>query len=120
MKKFILAMIMLLSLIIGAQSASVMTAWTPSISTNVVTYNIYYGGTSGVYTNMVSVLGGQTNATVSGLTPGVTYYFAATAQDSLGYQSIYSNEAVYTVPVTPTNVTSYHLQINREIFIVSI
>ena len=32
-----------------------MLAWTRSVSPNVVNYNIHYGLTSGVYTNMVAV-----------------------------------------------------------------
>ena len=81
-------------------SGSVTLTWNPSVSANVVGYNIYYGPACGVYTNMISVTGlSSTNATVTGLIQGATYYFGATAVDSLGNQSPLSNEATYTVPV---------------------
>jgi hypothetical protein len=53
-------------------------AWSPSLDTNVVGYNIYYGGLSGNYTNKINA-GKGTNITISGLVAGATYYFAATA-----------------------------------------
>ena len=64
-----------------------------------VGYDIYYGGASGDYTNMISV-GRVTSAVISGLSAGATYYFAITACDSLGDQSGFSNEASDTVPAT--------------------
>jgi len=76
---------------------SVTLAWNPSASTNVVGYNIYYGGASGVYTNSINV-GNVTSAIIPGLTAGATYYFAATADDALADQSCFSNEISYPVP----------------------
>jgi Fibronectin type III domain len=72
----------------------VILAWNASISTNVVGYNVYYGVASGVYDNKISVVG-STNATVTGLVPGITYYFAATAVDTFGDESPFSNETSY-------------------------
>jgi hypothetical protein len=90
----------------GGTAGSVMLAWNPSISTNVVGYNIYYGPASGVYTNSISVAGATaTNATITGLVQGALYYFAATASDALGNQSPYSNETTYSVPL-PTNTNT--------------
>ena len=73
--------------------------WTPSTSAGVTGYNIYRGTQSREYTNEVAV-GNVTNATMSGLAPGVTFYFAATAADSLGLESDYSNEVVFNAPQT--------------------
>jgi hypothetical protein len=47
---------------------------------------------------MVDV-GNATNVTVSGLIEGTTYYFAATAYNTLGMESSFSAETTYTVPV---------------------
>lgn len=78
---------------------SVTLAWNRSADTNVTGYNLYDGGASHTYTNVINA-GNATNATVSGLTSGKTYYFAATAYDSLGLESGFSSEASYTVPTT--------------------
>lgn len=77
------------------QSASV--SWKPSSNTNAVAYDIYYGVSSGTYTKAISV-GNVTNATVSGLIEGATYFFAARALDSSGAESGFSPEVSYTVP----------------------
>jgi len=76
--------------------------WSPSTNSNVAGYNIYYGVASQSYTTTINV-GNVTNATISGLIPGVTYYFSATTYDSLGEQSGFSNETSYTVPAAPSN-----------------
>lgn len=74
-----------------------MLSWTPSLDTNVAGYDIYYGGASGDYTNTINA-GNVTNTTIGGLTAGATYYFAATAYDSLADQSGFSTEVSYAVP----------------------
>ena len=78
-------------------SYSVTLAWSPSISTNVVGYNVYYGLASGVYSSVKSVTG--TNKAITGLAAGTTCYFAATAVDALGVESPFSNETSYTTGV---------------------
>src|SRR5437588_3049430 len=80
--------------------SSVTLAWDPSTSTNVAGYHIYYGVASRSYTNSISV-DLATTATVSGLLEGVTYYFAATALDTAGLESDFSNETSYSVPNQP-------------------
>ena len=83
-------------------TGSVTLAWIPSADPSVVGYNLYYGGASGVYTNTIQAAN-STNAIVSGLVDGATYYFAATAYDSTGLESPFSNEASYVVPLTVAN-----------------
>ncbi len=85
---------------LGQGSAAVSVAWEPSLDPAVVGYNVYFGVASLTYTNRQPV-GNVTNATISGLLPGTTYYFAATAVDSDGRQGSFSNEASYTVPGYP-------------------
>ena len=72
-------------------------AWNLSPDPNVIGLRIYYGPAHGVYTNMISV-GVVTNVVISGLVEGANYFFAATAYDAIGLESVLSNEAVYTVP----------------------
>jgi hypothetical protein len=81
---------------------SVTLGWQTSTDTNVAGYNIYYGTTSGDYTNEVT-LGNVTTATLSGLTEGTTYYLAATTHDAQNDESSFSPEISYTVPITETN-----------------
>jgi hypothetical protein len=83
-------------------TASVTLAWQPSTDASVVGYNVYYGGASETYTNKISA-GSAMSAVVSNLVPGATYYFAATAYDSTGLESPFSNEASYAVPLTAPN-----------------
>jgi hypothetical protein len=78
---------------------SVTLTWGASPDTSVIGYNIYYGSTSGVYTNEINV-GNVTSATVFDLVAGVTYYFAATAYYADGTESVFSNEISRTVPAT--------------------
>ena len=73
--------------------------WDPNPEPNIVDYRIHYGVASGAYTQVLSA-GTATTATVTGLTPGTTYYFALSAVNSLGLESSYTGEIVYTVPVT--------------------
>ena len=82
-------------------ASSVTLAWNPSTATNIAGYKIYYGAASRTYTNVVDV-GNLTNATISSLISGTTYYFAATAYDTYALESDYSTEAVFTnVTITP-------------------
>jgi hypothetical protein len=76
-------------------------AWNPSPAFGVAGCHVYYGGTSRAYTNMINA-GNVTNAAISGLVAGMTYYFATTVHDDLGYESAYSSEISFTVPGLPT------------------
>jgi Fibronectin type III domain len=87
----------LLAGLAGTQAASVSLQWNPGSAINVTGYNIYYGTSSGDYKNEVTV-GNVSGATISNLTCGAAYYFAATAVDSAGDESGFSNEATFTIP----------------------
>ncbi len=99
-------------------SQSVTLAWDSSTDPNVTGYKIYYGVASRVYTNTVDV-GTATTVTVSNLLEGATYYFAATAYNSVGLESDFSAEASYTVPggavnAPPTLNTISNVSINED------
>ncbi len=67
-------------------------AWDPpDISTDVAGYMIHYGTASGTYSQAIDV-GNTTSYTVNNLIDGQTYYFAVTAYNAVGYESVYSNE----------------------------
>jgi hypothetical protein len=75
-------------------TVSTSLTWNPSPDPSVVGYNIYYGITNGVYTNMISV-GNVTNTTIQNLEPNTVYYFVAKAYDDAGNESLPSNEAAF-------------------------
>jgi hypothetical protein len=79
---------------------SVTLSWNRSTNSTVVGYNVYYGEASGACTNAISA-GIATNATISGLVQGTTYYFAATAYASSGLESPLSGRVLYTMPILP-------------------
>ena len=78
-------------------AASVSLAWNANTESNITGYNVYYGTVSKTYTSKVNV-GNFTSATLSGLNAGQTYYFAATALNSAGLESGYSNEVACAIP----------------------
>jgi len=71
-------------------------AWDPSISPGVSGYRLYYGTSSGNHQNILNV-GNTTKATVTGLTPGQTYYFVVTAYNSVGLESLPSNQVSFAI-----------------------
>jgi hypothetical protein len=82
-----------------AGAAQVNLSWKGS--TGAVGYKMHYGNYSGSYQYTVNV-GKSTSCTISGLTDGKTYYFAATAYGSQQNNSGYSNEVSYKVGTKPT------------------
>jgi hypothetical protein len=94
---FTLTLLGCLCATVGAQLRSVSLAWDPNSEPDLAGYKLYYGTASGVYTH-TNVLGLVTNTAVSGLSEGVTYYFAVTAFNTSGLESDFSNEVSYQVP----------------------
>ena len=85
----------------AAAAVSASLTWTASPASIVTGYNIYYGGASHQYTNVVSVAN-VTSATIPGLLENTTYFFAAKAHDSAGNESDFSNEAAFAgITTTP-------------------
>jgi hypothetical protein len=89
----------------SSQSGTVTLSWQPSADASVAGYYLYYGEASRDYTSNMST-GTNLMAMVSGLTPGVTYYFASTAYYTNGEESAFSNEVTNTVPETLRGITS--------------
>ena len=77
--------------------SQVTLTWDPNSEPDLAGYDIYYGTASGNYQWKTDV-GNVTNYTQTGLNIGVTYYLAATAHNTQGLESGFSNEVVYTVP----------------------
>jgi hypothetical protein len=64
--------------------------WDPVVARNLSGYRIYYGTAPGTYLQSFDVARSDTTVTVTGLSSGTIYYFAATAYD----MSIPANESV--------------------------
>jgi hypothetical protein len=78
-------------------ASSVTLAWDQNPETNIVGYSVYYGTNSQAYSKVIQ--GGKvTTQSMSNLVAGLTYYFAVTAYNSLGLESVPSNEISYLVP----------------------
>ena len=86
------------------RGGNVSLAWNPCPDTRAVGYNLYCGLGSGAYTLSVGA-GTNLNATVTGLTPGLTYYFASAAYDTNGVPGVFSNEVTNRVPVLPSVIS---------------
>ncbi|MCU0977240.1 MAG: putative Ig domain-containing protein [Steroidobacteraceae bacterium] len=79
-------------------------SWQPPTSrtdgstlTNLAGYRIHYGTSPGSYTQRITIgNAGITSAVIEGLAPG-TWYFAATAYDTAGVESDYSNVGSKTI-----------------------
>ena len=88
------------------QAANLTLVWNPSADSSVVGYNVYYWNPSDVLfsADMTNVNGRfNTNVTVTGLSVGSNYVFAATTYDSHGMESRLSSELAYTGPPPATN-----------------
>ena len=94
--------LMFLTQISSFAVGNVTLAWNASQDASAVGYRIYYGPASGVYTNSAAV-GNVTTATLTSLANGATYFFAATAYNSAGDESPFSNETSYNVPGVTSN-----------------
>ncbi len=107
--RWMLAAVILGMVLLGcrAMASTVNLTWAGSGDPRVSGYEIYYGGVSGVYTNYIYVSANANVLTISGLTPGVTYYFNAVSLDGSGNQSSYAGEVSYTLP--PSSLSSVAL-----------
>jgi chitinase len=90
--------LLLLLLAQNAFAGPVTFAWNAVSAANLAGYVLYYGYAPRSYSLSVDV-GNYTTAALSGLDQGKTYYFAATAYDTYGQESVFSNEVSYTVPL---------------------
>jgi len=77
---------------------SATLSWTASTSV-VAGYNVYRGTTfGGPYAKLNTSLVSTVSYTDSTVQAGLTYFYVATAVDSIGDESIFSNEVLATIP----------------------
>jgi hypothetical protein len=85
----------------GLRANAVTLGWNAVTNLPIAGYRVYRGNSTQRYSWSTNV-GNLTQTTVSGLTNGVTYYFAVTALTPSGVEGDYSAEIVYT----PSSVTN--------------
>lgn len=100
------ALVIALLLLSSVASYAVSLAWNASPTSDVVGYRVRWGfAQGGPYPNMVEA-GSALSITIEEPWPlGSTVYFTAYAYNTLGIESLPSNEVAYSVPIpapTPT------------------
>lgn len=98
--KKVLSVIALWMVVVGCSqlvnaAQQVGLTWNASADSSVSGYRIYYGPSSGFYTNAVTA-GNVTSITINGLVDGATYFFAAKSYNAAGVESGFSNETIFT------------------------
>jgi hypothetical protein len=76
-------------------TTEVSLLWDQNTEPDLAGYKVYYGLSSRNYDSSVDV-GNQTTCTLTNLDPGTTYYIAATAYNTQGLESDFSNEVSFS------------------------
>lgn len=116
-----IGLVALASTTLGAQTVgrstsnpTVTLAWDITTDPTVGSYNVYMGGQSATYTNVVTAAPQTVNSvTYSNLVRGVTYFWAATCVATNGLESTYSTEVSYTVPNLPGSPANVKLTVKK-------
>lgn len=90
-------------------AGTVTLAWDAVNDPTVIAYNLYYGSSPLNYSSFVSA-GPSNSVVVPNLTAGATYYFAVTAINIFGLESVFSPPVIYRLPSTCTIVMGDLLQ----------
>lgn len=102
MKKLIACFLGLVASVLMAAGASVTLAWDPNPEPDIAGYKIYWRTNGQTYTTNWSVtITNGTTGTVTNLLLGRQYFFVATAFNTSGLESDYSNEVTAVIPGTP-------------------
>jgi len=111
---FLLGVFLCLIFCVGPiNAAEVKLGWDKSVEPDVIGYKIRYGNESGKYEAMIDVPsntlvdGENPSYTVENLLDGRFYFFVATAYDTGGLESLYSNEVMSDdglPPAAPKNM----------------
>ncbi len=82
------------SVVIEEEFQTLRIKWNPNTEPDLAGYRVHYGVGSQIYTNIIDV-GNMPEIDIPDLMTGETYYFAVTAYDTAGNESLYSDEIQY-------------------------
>ena len=94
-------LVLILLVCASAPASEARFAWDPNSEPDLAGYRLHHGLVSRAYDVSLDV-GMATEATVSDLSSGTTYYFAVTAYDTGGLESLPSDEVSVTVLGDPS------------------
>jgi PKD repeat protein len=106
---------------------SVTLAWSPSADNHFASYEIYYGTSEGITEQDLKwdnaqdpelANPGTTATTITGLSPGTTYYFAIRGRDSVANAGDFSDE-VSAITGQGNNVQNLHLEHSQSGIVLS-
>ena len=89
-------------LCLGTRMRGAVLEWDLPADASVSGFKVYLGTSSRQYTQSINA-GMRTNVSVTNLDAGITYFLAATAYDTNGVESEFSEEIIYTPAVDGTN-----------------
>ena len=96
-----------------ALGGMVTVLWDPNPEPDIAGYKVFYGTSSGDYTDCITVNSTQTSCEITGLPDGNTYYFAAKAFDASGQESEFSSEVSKYLPL-PNVAPHADIQVNAN------
>ena len=82
---------------VESEVGQITLAWDPNKEENLAGYKLHYGIVSGEYSETVDV-GNVTQYTLNDIVRGQKYFYVATAYNTEGNESDYSNEISHTIP----------------------
>ena len=110
----ILTTLILLEITLSAHAATVLLKWDAVKDNSLAGYKVYYSNTNiqpfagtgaDQGSSPILINAGMETATISALDPTKIYYFAVTAINTQGMESVYSNiVTVPAFPIAPANV----------------
>lgn len=104
---------------VSVMAANVTFTWNPNTESDLAGYKVYWGDATRAYAAHVDVpaAAGEVKTATIDVQPedGRTVYFAATAYDSAGNESGYSNEATWQVPDHTAPGTPQNFQLTVQL-----
>ena len=112
MTKKIVALVLLSLLLWAWACRAVVLGWDQDPGLGVTGYNLYQGTSQYIYTKRMDV-GNATQATVSGLVEGQTYYFVVSSYTPF-FESSFSPVLTYRVPVVLIETGQYRTDLRTN------